>query len=50
MNFGRDFFKILSFVIQIMRMFAAVFGDDEDKAGVADSKKRSASDNQDEVC
>lgn len=50
MKFGRDFFKILGFVVQIMRMFAAIFGDDEDKKGVADSKQRSASDDADEVC
>lgn len=50
MKFGRDFFKILNLVIAIMRMFAGVFGDQEEKDAVADSKKRTASDNADEVC
>lgn len=50
MKFGRDFFKILGFVIQIMRMFAGCFGDDEDKQEVLASKKRSESSDPDEVC
>jgi len=32
MKFGSDFFKILEFVVAILRMFARVFGDDEDRA------------------
>ncbi len=31
MKFGSDFFKILEFVVAILRMFARVFGDDEDR-------------------
>lgn len=50
MSFGKNWFKILSFVITIMRLFAAAFGDDEDEREVAASKKRSASSNADEVC
>lgn len=50
MKFGRDFFKILSFVIQIMRLFAAVFGDDDDKKGVKESEERSSSPVANEVC
>ena len=50
MSFGSNWFKILSFVIQIMRLFAAAFGDDADVQEVAKSKERSASDNPDEVC
>ena len=49
MKFGRDFFKILNIVIQLMRMFASVFGDDEDKKEAAESKKRSANTNPDEA-
>lgn len=50
MSFGKNWFKILSFVITIMRLFAAAFGDDEDVKEVAKSKERSGSSNQDEVC
>ena len=30
--FGGDFFKIIQFVIAIMRLWGRVFGDDEDRA------------------
>lgn len=50
MKFGRDFFKILNIVIQIMRMFAAVFGDDSDKEAVNESLERSSNPNSDEAC
>jgi len=30
MMFGKDFFKILKFAMQILVMFAKIFGDDED--------------------
>lgn len=50
MKFGKDFFKILGLIIQIMRLFAAAFGDAEDQEEVLQSKHRSASDNADEVC
>lgn len=49
MKFGKDFFKILNIVIQLMRMFAKVFGDDEDKVEAAASEKRSANSNPDEA-
>jgi len=50
MKFGKDFFKILNLVISIMRMFVGVFGDDDDKQVVAQSKERSASQDAEEVC
>lgn len=31
MNFGADFFKIIAFAMQILRLFGRIFGDDEDK-------------------
>jgi len=31
MKFGADFFKILQLVVSFIRMFARIFGDDEDK-------------------
>lgn len=31
MKFGTDFFKILQFVVSVMRVIARVFGDKEDK-------------------
>jgi len=31
MKFGVDFFKIVAFAMQILRLFARIFGDDEDK-------------------
>ena len=45
MNFGKDFFKILNFVIAIIRLIAKIFGDDETKKEVEDSKARSANSN-----
>lgn len=50
MKFGRDFFKILGLIIQIMRLFASVFGDEEDKTTVAESRKRSESSDPEELC
>lgn len=50
MKFGRDFFKIFSFAISLLRLFIGVFGDDEDREQVENSKVRSASDNADEAC
>lgn len=32
MMFGQDFFKILQFVMDALRLFARIFGDAEDKA------------------
>jgi len=31
MKFGEDFFKIVAFAMQILRLFARIFGDEEDK-------------------
>lgn len=31
MKFGIDFFKILQLVVSFIRMFARIFGDEEDK-------------------
>lgn len=49
MKFGRDFFKILNIVVQLMRMFASVFGDAEDKKEADESRKRSANSNPDDA-
>jgi len=40
MTIGGDFFRILSFAIQIMRLFGKLFGDDKDKQEIADSEAR----------
>ena len=50
MKFGKDFFKILNLVIRIMRLFAEVFGDEEDQKEVAESKLRTASNDADKIC
>lgn len=47
MFFGGDFFKIFNLVVQIMRLFAKVFGDDEAKQEALESEKRSAENNGD---
>ncbi len=47
MKFGRDFFKILNIVIQLMRMFAKVFGDEEDKIEAEASEARTISETED---
>jgi len=31
MKFGADFFKVLEFVMAVLRLFARVFGDAEDR-------------------
>lgn len=31
MHFGTDFFRIIQFVVAIMRLIGRIFGDDEDK-------------------
>lgn len=41
MKFGTDFFKILNLVVQIMRLFAKVFGEKDDKEAVEESEARS---------
>ena len=50
MKFGKDFFKILGLIIQIMRLFAGAFGDEDDRASVAQSRLRSESKNPEELC
>lgn len=50
MKFGTDFFRILNIVVQLMRMFAKVFGDEEDKKAAALSEARSKNTNVDEAC
>lgn len=50
MKIGGDFFKILNLVVAIMRIFAQVFGDDEAKKALAESKERTANNNPDDVC
>ncbi len=42
MNFGKDFFKILSMAIAILRLFGSIFGDADTKKEVTESKARSA--------
>lgn len=48
-KFGKDFFNVFNFAIQIFRLFIGVFGDEEDRAEVEESKKRSASPDDGEV-
>lgn len=43
MKFGADFFKILNFVIQVMRLLAKVFGDEDSKEEAEQSELRSKS-------
>jgi len=50
MKFGKDFFKILNIVIQIMRLFAKAFGDDEDKTEAKASESRTANADSNEAC
>lgn len=50
MKFGKDFFKIFNFAIQLLRLFAKVFGDTEDKNEAAESEARSQNDNVNEAC
>ena len=47
MNFGADFFKIFNFAIQLLRLFAKVFGNDADKKQVEESVERSKAGNGD---
>lgn len=47
MTFGSDFFKIFNFAIQLLRLFAKIFGSDEDKKHVEESEARSANGNGD---
>jgi len=47
MTFGADFFKIMNLVVQIMRLFAKVFGDDQAKEQAAQSEQRSKNGNGD---
>ena len=49
MKFGRDFFKILNIVVRLVRMFAEVFGDDDDKKEAMESRIRSANSDSDDV-
>ena len=50
MKFGTDFFKILNLVIQIMRLFAKVFGDIDDKEAAENSEARTKSPDSTEAC
>lgn len=49
MKIGSDFFKILNFAIAIIRLFASIFGDKEDKQAVEESKARTANSNPDDT-
>jgi len=50
MHFGTDFFRIFNFAIQLLRLFARIFGDDEDKIEADASRERTASSDPDEAC
>lgn len=50
MQFGKDFFRIFNFAIAIIRLFVGIFGDDEAKKEVADSKARSKDGDADHAC
>lgn len=50
MKFGTDFFRILNIVIQLMRMFAKVFGDAEDKKAAVESENRTKNPSVEEAC
>jgi len=50
MQFGKDFFTILNLVVTLLRMFAGMFGDDDDKKAADESKLRSKDGNADHVC
>jgi len=50
MHFGADFFKILNIVVTLMRMFAGIFGDEDDKKAVDESVTRTKDANPDHVC
>lgn len=47
MKFGKDFFKIFNFAIQLIRLFFSIFGDEEDQKAAEESKARSADGNGD---
>jgi len=40
MHFGSDFFKIVEFVVAILRLFARVFGDADDAKSDAETKAK----------
>jgi len=50
MKIGKDFFRILNFALAIIRLFTQIFGDDEDKEAVAESRARTANSSPDDVC
>ena len=38
MHIGSDFFKILDFIMAVLRMFAEIFGDDDEQSESKDAK------------
>lgn len=48
--FGRDFFKWLNFVIQILRMLAKNFGSAEEKEAAEESEARSKEPTSNHAC
>ena len=50
MKFGKDFFKVLNIVIQLMRMFAKVFGEPEDQAAAQESEARTKDSDPNHAC
>lgn len=50
MKFGADFFKILNFIVLLLRLLGQVFGDEETKKEVQVSKEKTASPDSNEAC
>ena len=50
MKFGKDFFRTLNVVIQMLRMLAKMFGDDEDKKAALESEAKSKDGTSDNAC
>lgn len=47
MQLGGNIFLIMNFVIKAIRLFFEIFGDDDDRGKVHESKKRSSNGNGD---
>lgn len=50
MTLGKDFFRILNFAIAIIRLFADIFGDNDSKKEVEESKNRSKDNDPNHIC
>jgi len=40
MHFGADYFRIIEFVIAVLRLLAKIFGDDDDRKADKDTKDK----------